>query len=99
MTEFDKLRFLQNLRDVPERSSPLREPQYSEYLKTQVFDKLRTEGNVDLRTLDLSAVSLHDLTPPGYPAMYEKVVAGWAMGANHFLKKIPPAYLSERTFF
>lgn len=42
MAEFDKLLFLQTLRELPERRSPLREPHYNKYL-AQVFDGLRNE--------------------------------------------------------
>ena len=99
MPEFDKLRFLHALQELPARKSPLREPRYSEYLKTQVFDALRKDGTLDLRTLDLSAVSLHDLTPEGYPGIYQKVVSGWAQGLNHAVKKMPAAYLKQKAFF
>lgn len=98
MAEFDKLRFLQTLRELPERRSPLREPRYSEYL-AQVFDGLQKNGELDLLTLDLSAVSLHDLTPEGYLGVYENIDHGWAQGLNHFLKRTPAAYLKQKTFF
>ena len=99
MAEFDKLRFLHALREAPERMPLLEKPRYSEYLKTQVFGKLEKEGELDLRALDLSAVSLHDLTPAGYHSMYENTVGGWCQGLNHFFKKAPAACLTDRAFF
>lgn len=99
MAEFDKLRFLQVLREAPERKPLLEKPEYSEYLKTQLFDKLEKDGKVDLRTLDLSAVSLRDLAPEGYHAKYEQTVGGWCQGLNHFFKKAPAACLTHRAFF
>ena len=98
MAEFDKLRFLQTLRELPERRSPLREPHYNKYL-AQVFDELRKNGSLDLTTLDLSAVSLHDLTPKGYSDIYRNVAQGWVQGLNHFLKDTPAAYLKQKIFF
>ena len=98
MAEFDKQFFLQALRELPERRSPLREPQYSQYL-AQIFQKLKEDGALDLETLDLSGVSLHDLTPEGYPSIYQEVSRGWAMGLNKFLKDTPAAYLKQKTFF
>lgn len=98
MAEFDKLLFLQTLRELPELRSPLREPHYNKYL-AQVFQKLQEDGTVDLETLDLSGVSLHDLTPKGYPSIYREVSRGWAMGLNKFLKDTPAAYLKQKTFF
>ena len=56
MAEFDKLLFLQTLRELPERRSPLQEPHYSKCL-AQVFDELRKNGSLDLMALDLSTVS------------------------------------------
>ena len=91
MAEFDKLLFLQTLRELPERRSPLREPHYNKYL-AQVFDGLRKNSS-------LSAVSLHDLTPKGYSDVYRNVAQGWAQGLNHFLKETPAAYLKQKTFF
>ena len=52
MAEFDKLLFLQTLRELPERRSPLREPHYNKYL-AQVFDGLRKNSSLDLMALDL----------------------------------------------
>lgn len=98
MAEFDKLRFLQTLRELPEHKSPLREPQYNAYL-AQVLDGLRKNGSLDLTSLDLSAVPLHDLTPEGYSDVYQSVAQGWAQGLNHFLKETPAAYLKQKTFF
>ena len=98
MAEFDKLLFLQTLRELPERRSPLREPHYNKYL-AQVFDGLRKNSSLDLMALDLSAVSLHDLTPKGYSDVYRNVAQGWAQGLNHFLKETPAAYLKQKTFF
>ena len=98
MAEFDKLLFLQTLRELPERRSPLREPHYNKYL-AQGFDGLRKNSSLDLMALDLSAVSLHDLTPKGYSDVYRNVAQGWAQGLNHFLKETPAAYLKQKTFF
>ena len=57
MAEFDKLYFLQLLRDAPERKPLLDEPQYCEYLKTEVFGQLEKNGVLDLLELDLSNVT------------------------------------------
>ena len=51
MAEFDKLLFLQTLRELPERRSPLREPHYNKYL-AQVFDGLRKNSSCLLYTSD-----------------------------------------------
>lgn len=99
MPEFDKLRFLELLREAPERKELLEEPQHSEYLQTQVFDKLKANGVLDISTLDMGAVSLRDLVETGYPAMYENVFNGWSQGVNSFLKKTPAAHLKQRSFF
>jgi len=99
MTEFDKTRFIQLLQEAPARRPLLEEPKHSAYLQKQVFDKLRDGDMVDLRALDLDAVSLGDLIPEGYPKMYEKVIGGWARRLNQFIKETPSAYLSNRTFF
>ena len=98
MAEFDKLYFLQLLRDALARR-PLETPRYSEYLQTQVFDKLKKDGVLDLKSLNLNAVELRDLIPEHYPSMYDKTVGGWAQGLNHFFKKVPATYLKQRTFF
>lgn len=98
MAEFDKLLFLQTLRELPERRSPLQEPHYSKCL-AQVFDELRKNGSLDLMALDLSTVSLHDLTPKGYSDVYRNVAQGWTQGLNHFLKETPAAYLKQKIFF
>lgn len=99
MAEFDKLRFLELLREAPERKQLLEKPQYSEYLQKQVFDKLREDGMIDLSALDMEAISLRDLIETGYPAMYENISGGWDQGINHFLKKTPAAHLEQRSFF
>lgn len=98
MAEIDKLYFLQLLREAPERR-PMDAPRYSEYLQTQVFDKLKKDGVLDLKSLDLNAVELRDLIPEHYPAMYEEAVGGWAQGLNRFFKQAPATYLKQRTFF
>lgn len=99
MAEFDKLHFLQLLREAPERRPLLEEPQFNEYLKTQVFDKLEKNGVLDLLSLDLSDVPLRDLAPKGYPSMYEEVTGGWAQGFNSRFRKISAARLKHRAFF
>ena len=98
MAEFDKLRFLQTLQELPERRFPLRKPQYNAHL-AQVFDGLRKKGELDLLTLDLSTVSLHDLTPEGYPDIYQNVAQGWMQSLNSFLKGTPAVSLKQKTFF
>lgn len=99
MAEFDKLYFLRLLREAPERKPLLEEPQYNDHLKTQVFDKLKENGVLDLLNLDLSSVPLRDLVPEGYPAMYEKAVGGWAQGLNSRFKQVSAAHLKQRAFF
>lgn len=99
MAEFDKMRFIQLLREAPERKFLLEEPQYNEHLKTQVFDKLEENGVLDLLSLDLASVPLRDLVPKGYPAMYEETVGGWAQGLNSRFKRVPAAHLKQRAFF
>lgn len=98
MAEFDKLRFLQTLQELPERRFPLRKPQYNAYL-AQVFDRVRKKGELDLTALDLSAVSLHDLVPENYSDIYQTVVRGWMQGLNSFLKGTPAVSLKQKTFF
>lgn len=99
MAEFDKLYFLQLLREAPERKPLLAEPQYNEHLKVQVFDKLKENGVLNLLSLDLSSVPLSDLLPEGYPAMYEETVGGWAQGLNSRFKQVRAAHLKQRAFF
>lgn len=98
MAEFDKLRFLQTLQELPERKFPQREPQFNAYL-AQVFEELRKNDSLDLTALDLSTVPLHDLTPKGYSDIYQSVLRGWLLGLNHFLKETPAACLKQKTFF
>lgn len=98
MTEFDKIRFLQTLQGLPPRKSPLREPRYNEKL-AQMFAKLDENGGLDLEMLDLRSISLHDLTPEGYPDIYQEAIYGWTQGVNHFIKKTPAACLKQTTFF
>lgn len=99
MAEFDKLYFLQLLRDAPERKPLIDEPQYCEYLKTEVFGQLEKNGVLDLLELDLSNVSLRDLAPQGYPDIYEETAGGWVQGINSRLKRTPAAHLKQRAFF
>ena len=99
MAEFDKLRFLQLLQEAPEHKPLLDAPEFSDYLKEQVFDKLKKDGNLDLRTVDFNAIALRDLVPPGYPEMYDRISGGWGQGFNHFFQKTPAASLKQRTFF
>jgi len=97
--EFDKLRFLQTLQDVPAEQPLLETPEHSEYLQTHVFDKLSAGGTFDLTELDWNAFELRHVTPVNYDRPYDRAHMGWLQGINAFLRKTPAASLNGKSFF
>lgn len=97
--EFDKQRFIHALLEAPIETSLLEPPEHSEYLQTQVFDKLAVDDRVDLQALDWDAFDLRHVTPEGYNQQYHRIHKGWLQGINHFLRKTPAASLAEKGFF
>jgi len=97
--EFDKSKFIQNLLDAPAEDPFLEQPEHSDYLQKQVFDKLAAGETVDLTTLDWNAFDLRHVTPEGYVEQYEDEHKDWVMGANWLLRKSPAVCLNQKVFF
>lgn len=97
--EFDKLRFLQTLQDVPVEQPLLETPEHSEYLQTHVFDKLSASQPLDLTELDWNAFELRHVMPADYVHQYNWTHQGWLRGINALLHKTPAENLKEKGFF
>ena len=97
--EFDKQRFFQALLEAPAEQPLLETPERSEYLQTQVFDRLEAGETFSLMALDWNAFELRHVTPVNYARLYDRAHQGWLLGINAFLRKAPAASLSEKSFF
>lgn len=99
MLSFNVEHFLQMLQTAPETRPFLEPAEYSEYLQSQVFDRLKRQGQVDLLKLDWDELPPCRAFMPYYRELYENVDAGWTKGVNHFIHKTPAAPLTDRSFF
>ena len=97
--EFDKQRFFQALLEAPAEQPLLETPERSEYLQTQVFDRLEAGETFSLMALDWNAFELRHVTPVNYDRLYDRAHQGWLLCINAFLRKAPAASLSEKSFF
>lgn len=99
MIEFQADLFLHLLEDAPSKPVFLEPPEYSEYLKKQVFDALKEKGGVKLKGLDWSAFGLSHATPEDYLKKYDRITRGWAETLNVRLQTTPAVADGQRDFF
>lgn len=99
MLHFDFDAFAALLRSVPEPVPLYDNPEHSEYLQREVFDKLQDGEEVDLSLLDLGAFDLGHVTPEAAPSHFQQMLISWEEYLNKSLKLLPAVSRVERSFF
>ena len=99
MLEFDSKVFNNLLQTVPAAIPYCEKPQHSDYLQTEVFDRLSRGESIDLSKLDLDAFDLFHASPEWSDRHYESMARGWQKGFNKMLKLIPASAREKRAFF
>lgn len=97
--EFNAERFAELLREVSPRRITAEKGVHSDYLQTEVFDRLAREEPVDFARLDWSAFEMCHLLPEPYGDELLFIEKGWAEGMNHRLQNISPAQPKDQKFF
>jgi hypothetical protein len=99
MLEFHPEIFTEFLHSVPEKIPYCETPQHSEYLQTEVFDRLRRGETIDLTKLDLNAFDLCHTAMAWSEDHYRGMEQGWQKGFNKMLKLIQASPREKRAFF
>ena len=99
MLEFHPDVFLALLRQAQEPLPLYEEPAHSDYLQTEVFNRLSEGETIDLSRLDLDAFELRHVTPDWYERHFDYSVNAWQRGLNKAFKLAPPAAKDKRAFF
>ncbi len=99
MLEFSTESFTELLHAIPEAIPYCEEPQHSEYLQKEVFDKLGKGETVDLTRLDLNAFELRHTAMMWSGDHYRSMEQGWQKGFNKMLKLIKASSREKRAFF
>lgn len=99
MLEFDFKVFNELLQTVPAAIPYCEKPQHSDYLQTEVFDRLGRGESIDLSKLDLNAFELCHTSLAWSGDHYESMARGWGKGFNKMLKVIHAAPREKHAFF
>lgn len=99
MLEFHPEIFTELLHVVPEKIPYCETPQHSEYLQTEVFDRLRRGETIDLTKLDLNAFDLCNTAMAWSEDHYRSMERSWQKGFNKMLKLIQASPREKRAFF
>lgn len=99
MLEFSPETFTELLHAIPEAIPYCEEPQHSEYLQKEVFDKLGKGETVDLTRFDLNAFELCHTALSWSGDHYAGMERSWQKGFNKMLKLIQASAREKRAFF
>ena len=99
MLEFSTESFTELLHAIPEAIPYCEEPQHSEYLQKEVFDKLGKGETIDLTKLDLNAFDLCHTALSWSGDHYAGMERSWQKGFNKMLKLIQASAREKRAFF
>lgn len=98
MLEFDKGRFVQFLREAPEKDTLFPKPQYSPYIQS-LLDRLKEEEILDLASIDWAAFEMADVTIPFFQNNVDETSIGWIKGIVGKAQKAPAFQSRRRIFF